>query len=107
MTPGIEYNQHAKYTSKAASRVIADSDFVKNYLLKYKPVTWEDYGAAFKAAKGVIDETEDTVIIFLCDGQSSDNGASNIAKKLKKTMGKKLTLFCITLGQKQQGLILQ
>ena len=93
-----ETNQ--KYPAKAAEREQANNarDFVKNYLLKYKPTGCENYGQAFKDAKSIIDETEDTVIIFLCDGQSADNGASSITKDLKASMGKKLSLFCITLG---------
>ena len=98
MTPGKETSTWAKYTANAALRIKADENFVKDYLLKYKPYGNEDYGQAFKDVKNVIGPTEETVVIFLCDGQSADNGASAITKELKTIMGKKLSLFCITLG---------
>ena len=41
---------------------------------------------------------KETVVIFLCDGISRDNGASRITRNLATTMKKKFSLFCITLG---------
>eukprot|EP01084_Bolivina_argentea_P209014 356135_1 len=96
MTPG-------RPTAFAAKNVIANENFVKTYLLQYKPTGCENYGTAFKNAKSVIDINKDTVVIFLTDGQSSDKGAKDTVHDLKSKMGKKFTLFCITLGPGAKG----
>ena len=91
MTPG-------KPTAIAANRVTADENFVKEYLLRFKPTGYENYGKAFKDAETLIDKTEETVVIFLSDGISKDKGASKVTKNLATTMKKKFSLFCVTLG---------
>jgi len=85
-------------TSVAARRVTANVNFVKDYLLKIKPQGCEDYGQGFRDALGLVDATEDTVIIFLTDGQSSDEGASAMVKRKKQKLDEQFNLFCITLG---------
>ena len=82
----------------AADRVIADKNFVKKYLLRFKPIGYENYGRAFGVAESLIDKTEETVVIFLCDGVSKDKKASTVTRDLAATMKKKFSLFCVTLG---------
>ena len=99
MTPGyLKKGDGDSCAVIAAKRVIADENFVKDYLLKYLPRWNENYGAAFKSADTLIDKSEETVVIFLCDGISADNGAAAIAKNLKAQMNEKFSLFCLTLG---------
>ena len=100
MTPGVRDRNSDKDSSavKAAERVTADTNFVRNYLLSFTPNMNENYGAAFKLTDSLIDKSEETVVIFLCDGISADNGAAAVAKNLKSAMDKRFSLFCITLG---------
>eukprot|EP01083_Nonionella_stella_P124111 374515_1 len=82
----------------AANRVRADTNFVRDYLLCFKPGANEDYGQAFRDAKSLVNKSEETVVIFLCDGYSRDKGASAVTRDLKHEMDKTFSLFCITLG---------
>ena len=77
----------------------ADVNFVKKNLLHIKPQGCEDYGQAFRDAVELVNRRKDTVMIFLTDGASNDNGAKDIVKKLKREMEDQLALFCMTLGQ--------
>ena len=99
----------AKYDAKDAVRVKCSKSkdfgekFVKKYLLKYKPMHSysANFGEAFADAESIIDPKEYTVIIFLTDGCSEDDGASEIVERLSKQMQDLLLLFCVTLGQNQ------
>ena len=94
MTP----SPHGLNGAAAATRVTADTKFVRKYLLNIKPQGCENYGQAFRDADSLVDRSQDTVIIFLCDGYSNDNGASSTVQQLKDEMAEKLSLLCITLG---------
>ena len=99
MTPGIrKLSDFDQIGVIAANRVKADKNFVEKYLLSFKHDGYENYGEAFKEAQSLIDKKEETVVIFLCDGISDDNGATEIVKNLKSSMRKRFSLFCITLG---------
>jgi len=71
---------------------------VQQYLVKIKPQGCENYGQAFRDAASLVDKDQDTVLIFLCDGISGDNGAASTVSALKAKMEDQLSLFCITLG---------
>lgn len=81
-----------------ANRVTANTKFVSQYLLRIKPQGCENYGEAFRDASALVDKDQDTVIIFLCDGVSRDNGAASCISALRAQMEESLSLFCITLG---------
>jgi len=81
-----------------ARKVTANIDFVRDHLLKITPQGCENYGQGFRDAAKLVDKSQDTVIIFLCDGISRDNGAASTVQQLKDDMADKLCLFCITLG---------
>eukprot|EP00483_Globobulimina_turgida_P010632 UN10653 len=82
----------------AANKVNADINFVQNYLLKYKPGGGTSFYQGFRAAISLINQAEETVIIFLTDGECSDGGSRYIVRNLKNSMKDKLSLYCITLA---------
>ena len=82
----------------AATKVKVTKDFVTKKLLQFKPVGTENYGDAFQDADSVVDRSQDTVIIFMTDGDAKDNGAKEIVQNWASQMKDKLRLFCITLG---------
>ena len=58
MTPG-------RPTAIAANRVKPDENFVKKYLLRFKPTGEENYGQAFRDAEALIDTKKETIVIFV------------------------------------------
>eukprot|EP01084_Bolivina_argentea_P129404 228556_1 len=92
----------ARPEAYAAKRVKADKTFVQDYLLRFTPTGIENYGQAFGDTEKIINKSEQTVVIFLTDGESGDCGAATIVQALKSQMKKRLSLFCITLGPEQQ-----
>eukprot|EP01084_Bolivina_argentea_P124467 220550_1 len=84
----------------AASNVKANEQFVKDYLLKYKPGGGTNFYQAFNAAKNLVDQQQNSVLIFLTDADKvDDDGSSDIVKQLSKSMGKRFQLYCIILGE--------
>eukprot|EP01083_Nonionella_stella_P031952 87444_1 len=82
-----------------ANRIKADIDFVRNHILPWD-IQWggTNFYNAFKKARDLVKTEEETVMIFLTDGQSSDRGASKIVGDLKRQMKDKFSLYCITLA---------
>eukprot|EP00483_Globobulimina_turgida_P000912 UN00913 len=91
----LMFNGHCTVAARMEN---AEKDFVSNYLLKFTPTGGTNFGAAFNGAKDLVDDSQDSVVIFLTDGESSDNGSSNIVADLSNKLGKKFQLFCILLG---------
>lgn len=81
-----------------ARKVTADINFVRDYLLRYKATGGTNFGPAFEAAAKLVDKDQDTVMVFLTDGEASEDSARSVASNLKHEMGDKFSLFCITLG---------
>eukprot|EP01084_Bolivina_argentea_P203665 347803_1 len=82
----------------ASQKCYANRNYVQKYLLKYRAGGSTDFYVGFKKAQELINLQEDTVVIFLTDGQASDNGTSELVKTLKIQMQNKFRLFCIALG---------
>eukprot|EP01084_Bolivina_argentea_P115158 204842_1 len=82
-----------------ARRQQADVNFVRNHILPWK-IVWgcTSFYNAFSKARDLVDYTEETVMIFLTDGEDSDGGASKIVRDLKNSMKSKFSLYCITLA---------
>ena len=82
----------------ATKKMSLSESFIQDNLIKYEPRGSTNFGAAFKKADTLIEYQENTVVIFLTDGHSNDNGASDTVSKWKQKMGDKLRLYCVGIG---------
>eukprot|EP01084_Bolivina_argentea_P121150 214734_1 len=84
----------------ASTKTPLTETYVKDYLIKISAGGGTNFGKGFEKANTLINNyDEDTLVIFLTDGESKDDGASNVVSKWKKNMGDKLTLYCVVLGR--------
>eukprot|EP01083_Nonionella_stella_P184682 671499_1 len=82
-----------------AQRVKADVNFVRDHILPWD-IRWggTNFFNGFNKARDLVNYQEETVMIFLTDGEDSDRGASKIVGDLKRQMKDKFSLYCITLA---------
>lgn len=93
------------YATTIEANINIYDEYVKDYLIKHAPSGGTDFGNAFKEANDLINFNENGIVIFLTDGEASDNGVSDIVSNWSKNMKDKLKFYCVVVGHESSAVV--